>query len=152
MKKILPGSNKTDWLSRALEMSARQQLLLLLLFLAEEFLDGAPSAMVLGDNIFFGHGLPKILARADGQATGGTVFGYRVADPERYGVIEYDNNKNVVNIEEKPKIPKSNWAITGLYFYDKQVVDIAKNLQPSGRGELEITDVNKKYLQNNQRH
>ncbi len=115
--------------------------------LAEEFLDGAPSAMVLGDNIFFGHGLPEVLARANAQSNGGTVFGYRVADPERYGVVEFDDNYKALSIEEKPLEPKSNYAVPGLYFYDNSVVEIAKNIKPSPRGEYEITDVNKVYLE-----
>ena len=113
--------------------------------LARDFLDGAPSAMVLGDNIFFGHGLPTLLAQAD-QTEGATVFGYHVADPERYGVAAFDQNGKVIDLEEKPAQPKSNYAVTGLYFYDGQATDIAKSLQPSHRGELEITDLNKVYL------
>ena len=113
--------------------------------LAEEFLNGAPSAMVLGDNIFFGHGLPKILARADGQATGGTVFGYRVADPERYGVLGFDG-ETVTGIIEKPAAPPSNYAVTGLYFLDGTAPAKARAVKPSDRGELEITDLLEMYL------
>ena len=113
--------------------------------LAEKFLDGAPSAMVLGDNIFFGHGLPNILGRADEQAAGGTVFGYRVADPERYGVLGFDGDK-VTGIVEKPPVPPSNYAVTGLYFLDGTAPAKARAVKPSERGELEITDLLEMYL------
>ena len=113
--------------------------------LAADFLNGAPSAMVLGDNIFFGHGLPKMLARADAQAEGGTVFGYRVADPERYGVLAYDGDR-VSQIVEKPKNPPSNYAVTGLYFLDGTAPERAAQVKPSPRGELEITDLLELYL------
>ena len=113
--------------------------------LAADFLDGAPSAMVLGDNIFFGHGLPKILARADQQASGGTVFGYRVADPERYGVLDFDGD-TVNGIIEKPINPPSNYAVTGLYFLDGTAPERAAQVKPSERGELEITDLLELYL------
>jgi glucose-1-phosphate thymidylyltransferase len=103
-------------------------------------------AMILGDNIFFGHGLPECLQAAAGRETGGTVFGYQVRDPQRYGVVEFDANGRAVGIEEKPQRPRSAWAVTGLYFYDNDVVRIAGELKPSARGELEITDVNKAYL------
>ncbi len=113
--------------------------------LTAEFLDGAPSAMVLGDNIFFGHGLPKILERADALEQGGTVFGYRVADPERYGVLAYDGDK-VSQIIEKPAKPPSNYAVTGLYFLDGSAPERAAQVKPSARGELEITDLLELYL------
>jgi glucose-1-phosphate thymidylyltransferase len=113
--------------------------------LAKDFLDGAPSAMVLGDNIFFGHGLPKMLARADALEKGGTVFGYRVADPERYGVLAYEGDK-VSQIIEKPENPPSNYAVTGLYFLDGTAPDRAAQVKPSPRGELEITDLLELYL------
>lgn len=113
--------------------------------LAAEFLNGAPSAMVLGDNIFFGHGLPQILQRADELAEGGTVFGYRVADPERYGVLAYDGEK-VSQIIEKPERPPSNYAVTGLYFLDGTASERAAQVKPSARGELEITDLLQLYL------
>ena len=116
------------------------------LIIAEEFLDGAPSCLILGDNIFHGGGLEDVLARATGNYEGATVFGYWVRDPERYGVVEFDNNYRALSIEEKPKRPRSHYAVTGLYFYDERVVDMAKNLQPSPRGELEITDINRLYL------
>jgi glucose-1-phosphate thymidylyltransferase len=113
--------------------------------LTERFLDGAPSAMVLGDNIFFGHGLPTILARADQQETGGTVFGYRVADPERYGVLAYEGEK-VTRIIEKPAKPPSSYAVTGLYFLDGSASERAARVRPSPRGELEIVDLLQSYL------
>ena len=112
-----------------------------------DFVAGGPSCLVLGDNIFFGHGLPEILQAARQRQRGATVFGYQVADPERYGVVAFDDNRRASSIEEKPTEPKSNWAVTGLYFYDEQVVDIAANIEPSWRGELEITDVNRAYLE-----
>ncbi|WP_289082224.1 glucose-1-phosphate thymidylyltransferase RfbA [uncultured Sulfitobacter sp.] len=114
--------------------------------LAEDFLDGAPSAMVLGDNIFFGHGLPEILAKADAQTTGGTVFGYRVSDPERYGVVDFDENGQARQIIEKPEVPPSNYAVTGLYFLDNSASERAKTVKPSPRGELEITTLLETYL------
>lgn len=114
--------------------------------LAEDFLDGAPSALVLGDNIFFGHGLPKLLAAADAQDTGGTVFGYHVADPERYGVVDFDAEGRAREIIEKPEVPPSNYAVTGLYFLDGSAPERARAVQPSARGELEITDLLQMYL------
>jgi glucose-1-phosphate thymidylyltransferase len=114
--------------------------------LAEEFLDGASSALVLGDNIFFGHGLPKLLKRADEKTEGGTVFGYRVADPERYGVVDFDDQGQAVSIIEKPKVPPSNFAVTGLYFLDGTAPARAREVQPSARGELEITTLLEMYL------
>ena len=110
------------------------------------FLNGAPSTLVLGDNIFYGHDMVKLLHDADGHANGASVFAYHVTDPDRYGVVEFDANRRAISIEEKPKIPKSNYAVTGLYFYDTQVCDIAAELKPSARGELEITDLNRRYL------
>jgi glucose-1-phosphate thymidylyltransferase len=114
--------------------------------LAEDFLSGAPSAMVLGDNIFFGHGLPEMLARADARATGGTVFGYRVVDPERYGVVGFDADGRVNRIVEKPAKPPSHYAVTGLYFLDGTASARAREVQPSPRGELEITTLLEMYL------
>lgn len=112
-----------------------------------DFVRGGSSALVLGDNIFFGHGITDVLRQASAREFGATVFAYHVNDPERYGVVEFDQEMNAVSIEEKPAQPRSNWAVTGLYFYDQQVVDIASNLTPSARGELEITDVNRAYLE-----
>ena len=112
-----------------------------------DFVAGGPSCLVLGDNIFFGQGLSSTLKRARERMIGSTVFAYQVADPERYGVVQFDDRMKALNIEEKPSRPKSHWAVTGLYFYDEQVVDIAAEIQPSARGELEITDVNRAYLE-----
>jgi glucose-1-phosphate thymidylyltransferase len=112
-----------------------------------KFVEGGPSALILGDNIFFGHGLPDLMASATSRASGATVFAYHVADPERYGVVAFDADGRATSIEEKPLQPKSNFAVTGLYFYDQQVVDIAANIKPSARGELEITDLNRTYLE-----
>ena len=118
--------------------------------LGKQFLGGAPSALVLGDNIYYGHDFAALLARAQARTSGATVFAYHVHDPERYGVVEFDANKRALSIEEKPKAPKSNYAVTGLYFYDEQVCDIAASIKPSARGELEITTVNERYLQQGQ--
>ena len=118
--------------------------------IGEQFLAGAPSALVLGDNIFYGHDFQRLLESANAQTTGSSVFAYHVQDPERYGVAEFDAQGKVLSLEEKPAQPKSNYAVTGLYFYDSQVVDLAKSLKPSPRGELEITDLNKLYLQQGQ--
>ena len=120
--------------------------------LGKRFVDGKPSALVLGDNIFHGHDLPALLHSADQRGRGASVFAYHVHDPERYGVVAFDHHKQALSIEEKPKAPKSNYAVTGLYFYDEQVCDIAAGIQPSARGELEITDVNARYLQRGQLH
>jgi len=115
--------------------------------IAEKFIGNDNVALILGDNIFYGHGLTKLLEKAVKKTRGATVFGYYVNDPERFGVVEFDSKKHVIDIMEKPKEPKSNYAVTGLYFYDKRVIGIAKNIKPSNRGELEITDINKEYLE-----
>ncbi|KPF66560.1 glucose-1-phosphate thymidylyltransferase [Bosea sp. AAP35] len=112
-----------------------------------DFVAGEPSVLILGDNLFYGHTLPEMMASAAARPRGASVFAYHVRDPERYGVVEFDPVGKAISIVEKPTIPKSNWAVTGLYFYDAQVVDIAANLKPSARGELEITDVNRVYLE-----
>ena len=112
----------------------------------KSFIGGDKVSLILGDNIFHGEGLSNLLREACSQEKGATVFGYQVSDPERYGVVEFDNNRKAISLEEKPKNPKSNYAVVGLYFYDNRVVDIAANLSPSPRGELEITDLNREYL------
>jgi glucose-1-phosphate thymidylyltransferase len=114
--------------------------------IGREFVGRDPAALILGDNIFYGHDLVEQLRRANARARGATVFAYRVNDPERYGVVEFDDGGRAVSIEEKPKTPRSNYAVTGLYFYDNEVLDVAASIRPSARGELEITDVNQRYL------
>ena len=120
--------------------------------IGRDFVAGGPSALVLGDNIFYGHDLVRQLQSADARGDGATVFAYHVTDPERYGVVAFDAQQRAISIEEKPKSPKSNYAVTGLYFYDHQVCDIAAGIQPSARGELEITDVNRVYLEKGALH
>lgn len=114
--------------------------------IGESFLAGSPSALVLGDNIFHGHDLHQLLAKANQRTQGATVFAYHVLDPERYGVVDFDHSGRAISIEEKPAVPQSNYAVTGLYFYDEYVVEMAKSLTPSARGELEITDLNRLYM------
>ena len=118
--------------------------------IGEQFLDGAPSALVLGDNIFYGHDFAGLLDSATRQTSGATVFAYAVQDPERYGVVEFDATGRAISLEEKPQEPKSRYAVTGLYFYDSQVVDLSRQVKPSARGELEITDLNRMYLERGQ--
>jgi glucose-1-phosphate thymidylyltransferase len=120
--------------------------------IGRDFVGQASVALALGDNLFYGHGFPEVLGRAVERPTGATVFGYAVRDPERYGVVEFDRQGQAVSIEEKPANPKSSYAVTGLYFYDNDVLDIAANLRPSARGEYEITDVNRMYLENRRLH
>jgi glucose-1-phosphate thymidylyltransferase len=120
--------------------------------IGREFVGGGPSALVLGDNIYYGHGLVKILQSAHERTTGASVFAYHVHDPERFAVVAFDAEQRAISIEEKPKQPKSKYAVTGLYFYDEQVCDIAASIKPSARGELEITDVNQRYLEQDQLH
>jgi glucose-1-phosphate thymidylyltransferase len=120
--------------------------------IGSDFIAGDRVALALGDNVFYGHGLAEVLRAAAERERGGTVFGYWVRDPERYGVVEFAKGGRVLGIEEKPKQPRSNWAVTGLYFYDERVVEIASNLRPSARGELEITDLNKVYLERGELH
>ena len=119
------------------------------LLVAEEFIAGAPCVLVLGDNLFYGISMPQLLKKTIRTNTGATIFGYAVKDPERFGVVEFDENKKAISLEEKPKHPKSNYAVTGLYFYDGHACEYAKTLQPSTRGELEITDLNRIYLEQN---
>ncbi|EMY76197.1 glucose-1-phosphate thymidylyltransferase [Leptospira weilii serovar Ranarum str. ICFT] len=116
-------------------------------WIGENFVQGHPSVLILGDNIYFGHDLSPLLKSASEKTSGSTVFAYPVHDPQRYGVVEFDSDRRAISLEEKPVKPKSNYAVTGLYFYDEEVVSIAKSIQPSARGELEITDVNKVYLE-----
>lgn len=118
--------------------------------LGEEFIGDDLSMLILGDNIFYGHDLENLIHSANERKTGASIFAYHVDDPKRYGVVEFDNYNQVISLEEKPDQPRSNYAVTGLYFYDQKVVEIAKNLKPSARGELEITDLNKKYLDSNE--
>lgn len=127
------------------EVQAKPEGLAQAFIIGEEFIGDDKVALVLGDNIFYGSGLPKLL-QSNTDPDGGVIYAYRVNDPERYGVVDFDKDMNALSIEEKPTNPKSNWAVPGLYFYDNDVVEIAKNLKPSSRGELEITDINKAYL------
>ncbi|GBD27258.1 Glucose-1-phosphate thymidylyltransferase 1 [bacterium HR30] len=138
-----------EWIGLQIEYAAqsRPEGIAQALLIAEDFLGGAPCALALGDNIFYGHGLPELLRRAAGSKEGATVFAYWVRDPERYGVVEFNARGQARAIVEKPRRPRSNYAVTGLYFYDRRAVDIAKKLRPSKRGELEITDVNRAYLE-----
>ena len=145
-KRVL-GDGSDFGVSLSYEVQPRPEGLAQAFHIGADFVRGGPSALILGDNIFYGHGLPALLRNADARATGATVFAYRVNDPQAFGVVEFDAQGKAISIEEKPKVPKSNYAVTGLYFYDETVVDRARDLAPSPRGELEITDLNRLYLE-----
>jgi len=143
----------TDWgLSLTFKVQPSPDGLAQAFIIGESFLDGSPSCLILGDNIFHGGGLQPVLKAATERLHGGTVFGYYVKDPERYGVVEFDSNMQVLSLEEKPVQPRSNYAVTGLYFYDERACEFAKALKPSARGELEITDLNRSYLRDGSLH
>ncbi len=146
-QKVL-GSGEKWGLSFSFETQSEPRGLADAFIVGEKFIKDNNSVLILGDNIFYSDVLEGSLLRTNDQSMGATIFGYEVSDPERYGVVEFDNNGNAIAIEEKPKIPKSNYAVTGLYYYDSDVVEIAKSIKPSPRGELEITDVNRHYLDN----
>lgn len=150
--KELLGDGRQWGLRLEYAVQAKPEGLAQAFIIGKNFLGDAPSALILGDNIYYGHDFEPQLRAANQNTQGATVFAYHVNDPERYGVVEFDANKQAISIEEKPTKPKSNYAVTGLYFYDQQVVEIASQIQPSARGELEITDVNNIYLQRKQLH
>jgi glucose-1-phosphate thymidylyltransferase len=146
----LLGNGSHLGLSFSYEVQPRPEGIAQAFIIGQSFIGKDPVCLILGDNIFYGHDLTKILKKAFQLKKGGLIFGYLVKDPQRYGVVEFDSGNNVIGIEEKPKKPKSNYAVPGLYLYDNEVVDIAAKLKPSARGELEITDVNKEYLRRGQ--
>lgn len=148
----LLGSGEELGLELSYAAQAKPEGIAQAFLIGEKFIDGNRAALALGDNIFYGHQMREILARAAQREAGGTVFGYRVSDPERYGVVEFSEDGKVVALHEKPENPPSTYAVPGLYFYDNRVVDLAKNLEPSPRGELEITDLNKRYLEGGELH
>jgi glucose-1-phosphate thymidylyltransferase len=150
-RKLL-GDGRRWGISLAYAEQAKPQGLAQAYLIGAEFVKGGPSALILGDNIFYGHGLTDILMQAASRQKGATVFGYFVKDPQRYGVVTFDSAGKAINLEEKPRNPKSPWAVTGLYFYDEDVVEIARSIKPSARGELEITDVNRAYLERGALH
>jgi glucose-1-phosphate thymidylyltransferase len=144
--KLVLGDGSDFGVSLSYEVQPKPEGLAQAFHIGADFVRGGPSALILGDNIFYGHGLSELLASADARKEGATVFAYRVNDPQAFGVVEFDADGRAISIEEKPKLPKSNYAVTGLYFYDETVVDRARDLAPSPRGELEITDLNRLYL------